>query len=135
MKIHTVMIMKVNSNKGIYPDPSRNVLGGCRDDHDELPLVYLATNLPPHQLQELPCLRHVLLSLEFIIGLIESACPSLLLPNPDPLLRNFFEAFSDIGVRLESIICEDGSTLREVTNRLQRIWRNIDVELDKQIIK
>ena len=100
------MRMKVNSNKGICTDFSRNVLDGCRDDHDDLTLVYLAMNLPPCQLQELPCLSLVLPILEFIIGLIESACTSLLLPNPDPLLCKFFEAFSDIDVRLEFIICE-----------------------------
>ena len=126
------MRMKVNRNKGFCPDFSRNILYGFRDDHDELPRVYPFMNLPPCQIQELPCLRLVLLRLEFIIGLIESACPSLLLPNPDPLLCNFFEAFSDIDVRLESIICEEGPPLWEVTNNLQRIWRKRVVELDKQ---
>ena len=38
MKRHVVMRMKVNSNKVICPDFSRNVLYGCIDDHDELPL-------------------------------------------------------------------------------------------------
>ena len=79
--------MKDNSNKVICPDFSRNVLDGCINDNDELLLVFLAMNLSPCQLQELPCLSLVLLCLEFIIGLIESACPSLLLPNPDTLPR------------------------------------------------
>ena len=126
-----MMRMKVNSNKGIYPEFSRNVLYSCSDYHDDLPQVYPATNLLPCQLQDLPCLSIVLIRLEFIIGLIESACPSLLLPNPDIFLRNVFEIFSDIEVRHESIICEEGPQLWEVTNHLQRIWRDIDVELDK----
>ena len=106
-------------------------MDGCRDDHDELPLVYPSMNLLPCQLQELPCLILVLLRLEFIIGLVESDCPSLLLPNPDHLLYKVFDAFSDIDVRLESIICEEGPQLWEVTNHLQIIWRNRGVELDK----
>ena len=126
--------MKVNSNKGICPYFSRNVLYGCRYDHDELPLGYPSTNLPPCQIQELPCFFLVLIRLEFIIGLIESACTSLLLPNPDPLLCKNVEAFSDIDVRLESIICEEGSPLWEITNNLKIIWRNRCVELDKYII-
>ena len=130
-KIQAVMRMKVDSNKGICPDFGRNVLHRCRDDHDELTLVDPSTNLPPCQLQELPCLSLVLLRLEFIIGLIESACPSLLLPNPDPLLCKNFEAFSDIDVRLESIIFEEGPPLCEVTNNLQRIWSKRGVELYK----
>ena len=125
------MKMNVNSNKVICPDFIRNVLDGYRDDNDDLPLVYPAMNLPPCQLQDLPCLIIVLILLEFIISLIESACPILLLPNPDPLLRKFFEASSDIYMRLESIICEKSPPLLEVTNHLQRIWRNVDVELDK----
>ena len=86
MKLHSVMRMKVNSNKGIWLDFIRNILYGCRDDHDELPLIYPDMNLPLCQLQELPCLSLALISLEFIMGLVESACPSLILPNPDPLL-------------------------------------------------
>ena len=64
------MSMKVNSNKGICPYFFRNVLDGCRYDHDELPLDYPPMNLPPCQLQELPCLGRVLIRLEFVIGLI-----------------------------------------------------------------
>ena len=44
---------------------------------------------------------------------------------------SIFEAFSDIDVILESIICEKGPPLWEVTNHLQRIWKNRGVELDK----
>ena len=106
MKRHAVMKMKVNSNKSICPNFSRNVLDGCKDDHDELPLVYLSMKFSLCQLQYLPCLSLVLIRLEFIIGIIESACPILLLPNPDPHLFKKFETFNDIGVRLESIICE-----------------------------
>ena len=130
-KRHAVMRMNVNSNKGICPDFIRNVLYGCRDDHDELPLVYPSMNLPPCQIQELLCLRLVLLRLEFIICSIESACSSLLLSKPDPLLCKHFKALSNIDVRLESIICEEGPPLWEVKNHLQRIWSNRGVELDK----
>ena len=126
------MKMKVNSNKGIFPDFRRNVIYGCIYGHDELPLVYLTMNLPPFQLQDLPCLSLVLICLEFIIDLIESACTSLLFPNPDPLPRRFFQAFSYIYVRLESIICKEGPQLWQVMNHMQIIWRNIYVELDKQ---
>ena len=72
-----------------------------------------------------------LLCLEFIIGLIESACPSLLITNPDPFLFNFLEAFSDVYLILESIICEEGLPLWEDMNNMHIIWRNIDAELDK----
>ena len=89
-KSHAVMRMKVNSNKVIYPDFIRNFLDGYRDDYGELPLVYPSVTLPLCQLQDLPCLRLVLIFLELIIGLIESACPILLLPNPDPPLCNLF---------------------------------------------
>ena len=51
MKSYAVMRMKVNSNKGICTDFSRNVLDGYRDDHDEMPLGYLAMNLLPCQIQ------------------------------------------------------------------------------------
>ena len=106
-------------------------MDGCRDDNDGLTLIYPAKNLPPCQLQELHCLSLVLIRLEFIIGLIESACPRPLLPNPDPLLYKCFKAFSDIDVRLESNICEEGPPLCEVMNHMQIIWRNRGVELDK----
>ena len=85
-KIQAVMRMKVDRNKGICPDFGRNVLDGCRDDNDELALVDPSMNLPPCQIQELPCLIFVLIYLEFIIHLIESAFTSLLLTNLDPLL-------------------------------------------------
>ena len=65
------MRMKVNSNKGIYPDFNRNFLHGCRYDHDELPMGYSSMNLPPFQIQDLPCLSLVLIRLKFIIGLFE----------------------------------------------------------------
>ena len=82
--------MKVDSNKGICPNFGRNVLDGRENDHDDLPLVDPPMNLPPCQLQDLPCLSLVLIHLEFIIRLIESACTILLLTNLDPLLCNFF---------------------------------------------
>ena len=125
------MRMKLKSNKAICPDFRRNVLYGCRDDNDELPLVYPSINLLPFQIQELPCLIFVLLCLRLIIGLIESACPNLILPNLDPLLYKNYEAFSDIDVRLESIICEEGPPILEVKNNLQRVCRERGVELDK----
>ena len=85
-KIQTVIRMKVDSSKVIYLDFGRNVLNGCGDDHDDMPLSDPYMNLPPRHLQELPCLRLFLLCLEFIIILIEIACSSLLLPNLNPLL-------------------------------------------------
>ena len=84
-KIQVVMSMKVGRNKGICPYFGRNVLDGCIYDHCELPLIYPYMNLPPFQLQELTCLSLVLLFLEFIMCLIESACTSLLLTNLDTL--------------------------------------------------
>ena len=86
-------------------------MDGYRDDHDDLPLVYLAMNIPSCQLQELTCLSLILICLEVIIGLIEIACPSLLLPIPDHLSRKLYETFSDIDVRIEYIICEEGPPL------------------------
>ena len=121
------MRIKVNSNKGICPDFSRNVLYGCRDDHDELPLGYPYMNLLTFQIQGLPYLILVLLCLEFIVRLIESACPSLLFSNHDPLLRKKYAAFSDIAVRLDSILREEGPPLWEVTTNLQIIRRNRDL--------
>ena len=118
------MRIKVDSKKGICTDFGRIVLDGCRDDHDELPLVDRFMNLPPCQLQELPCLRLVLLHLEFIIRLIESACTSLLLTNLDPLLCKIFDGISDIHVRLEAIVCEERQLLWEITNNLKRILRD-----------
>ena len=63
IKRQAVMRMKVDRNKGIYPYFGRNVLDGCRDDHDDMPLVDPSMNLPSCQLQELPCLSLVLLRL------------------------------------------------------------------------
>ena len=101
------MRMKVDSNKGICTNFSWNVLDGCRDARDELPLVDTFMNLSIFQLQDLPCLSLVLLHLEFIICLIESACTSLLLANLDPLFCKKYESISDIHMRLEAIICEE----------------------------
>ena len=55
--------MKVDRNKGNFPDFGRNVVDGFIDDHDDLSLVDLYMNLPPCQLQELPCLSLVLIHL------------------------------------------------------------------------
>ena len=106
-KRQAVMRMKVDSNKGICPDFGRNVLDGFRDDNDELPLVDPSMNLPLCQLQEMPFLSLVLICLEFIIRLIESACTSLLLNNLYPILCKKFEVISDIHVILKAIICEE----------------------------
>ena len=105
-KIHAVTRTKVDRNKGICPDFSSNILYVCRDDHNEMTLAYLAMNPLSLQIQYLPCLSLVLIRLDFIIHLIESAFTSLLLTNPDTLLRKLLEAFSDIDVRLEAITCE-----------------------------
>ena len=85
-KRQVVIRTKVDSNKVICTDFARMFLGGCRDDHDDIPLFGPSMNLPPCQLQELPCLGLVLIRLEFIICLIESAFTSLLITNFDPLL-------------------------------------------------
>ena len=78
--------MKVDSNKVICPEFGRNVLNGCRYDHDKLPLIDPSMNILMCQLQEIHCVRLVLICLEFIILLIESDCTSLLLTNIDLLL-------------------------------------------------
>ena len=80
------MMTKVDSNKGICPDFGKNFLDYCRNDHDDLSLVDISTNLPPCQLQELTCLSLFLLRLKFMIRLTESAHTSLLLTNLDTLL-------------------------------------------------
>ena len=98
--------VKVNINKGTCQDFIRGVLDGYKDDYDDIPVVYPAMNILPCQLHELPCLRLVLILLEFIICVIESTCHSLLLHNPDSLLQKDFEAFNGIDVILESIKCE-----------------------------
>ena len=102
----------------------------CRDDNGELPMGDPSMNILMCHLQELPCLILVLLRLEFTIRLTKSACPSLLITNLDPILYNFFEAPSDIHVRLEAIICEECPPLREITYHLQIIWRDRNGELD-----
>ena len=84
-KIHTVLRITVGGNKGICPDVGRNVLDVCRDYCDKLLQVDTDMNFPPRHLKELPCIILVLLCLEFIIKLVESACPGLLFPNLDPL--------------------------------------------------
>ena len=101
------MRIKVDSKKGICPDFVRNVLYDCRYDHDELLLVDPSMNIPPCQLQEMLCLSRVLICMEFIIQLTESACPSFLLNNLDPFLCKISEDISDINVRLEAIIFEE----------------------------
>ena len=78
--------MKVDRNKGICTDLGRNVLDDCRDYRDDLQLGDPATNLSLCHLQELIYNSIVLLRLEFIVHLIESACPSLLLPNLNTIL-------------------------------------------------
>ena len=82
----TVVSMKVDRNKRICPDFGRNLVYGCNDDHNGLPLVVLSINFPLWNLHDMLCL----LCLLFIIRFIESACPSLLLPKLDPLVfKNF----------------------------------------------
>ena len=63
IKREAVTRMKVDRNKGNFPDFGRNVVDGFIDDHDDLSLVDLSMNLPPCQLQELPCLSLVLIHL------------------------------------------------------------------------
>ena len=128
-KIQAVTNMKVDSNKGICPDFGRNIFYGCRDDHDDLKLVDMSMNFPLCQLQELPCLSLVLLLLECIIRLIENACTSLFLTNPDPILCKKFKDISYIHMRLEAIMCEEWPPLREIRNHLKIIWRYRDRSL------
>ena len=78
--------MKVDRNKEIYPDSGRNDLNGCTDDNDDIPLVDMAINLPPCQIQDLPYHNSVLLQVEFIMLLIGIVYASLLLPKVDHLL-------------------------------------------------
>ena len=44
------MRIKIDSNKGIFPDLCVNVLDGCKDYNDELPLVDPSMKFPPFQL-------------------------------------------------------------------------------------
>ena len=55
--------MKVDSNKLICLDFVRNFLNGFIYNHYELSLDDQAMNLPPLHLQEMPCLRLVLIHL------------------------------------------------------------------------
>ena len=118
MKIHAVMRMNINNNIGICPDFIRNVFDGCRDDIDDLPVFYPGINLPTCQLQEIPCLSLVLLCLELIIGFIKPLLPSDSIPTLILSSAKYFEELNDIDVRLESIICDEGKPLQEVTNNL-----------------
>ena len=59
--------MKVDINKGICTYFVRNVLDGCIDYHDDTPLGDLAMNLTLLDLRVMPCLRLVIICLEFII--------------------------------------------------------------------
>ena len=101
--------MKVDSNKGICQYFGRNVLYSCIDYHDDLKLVDTSMNFPLCQIQDLPCLSLVLLLLECIIHLIESACTGLLLTNLQSILCKKFKGISYIHVRLEAIMCEESS--------------------------
>ena len=78
--------MKVDRKKGICPDFGSNNLDGCIYNYDNLPLGDVSMNIPLHHIQELPCLILVLIRLEFIMCLIESAFPSLVLHNLDHFL-------------------------------------------------
>ena len=76
------------------------------------------------------CLSLVLICLEFIIHLIESACTRLLLTILEPLLCKYFEALCEINVRVEAIICEKLPPLMEITYHLRIIWRDRYGKLD-----
>ena len=129
-KRKTLMRMNFDSNKGIYTEFGRNILDRFRDDHDKLTLVDPYTNLPPRHLHDLPCMKLVLISLVFIISLIEIACTSILINNLDPLFCKNFEILSDIHVILEATIREKLPPLREITYQLQIIWSYRDGVLD-----
>ena len=75
-KIPTMMGMNIEINKGIYPDFARNVLDGCRDDHDDLSLVDLEMYLMMNHIQGLPSLNPVLICLDFSYDLLKVFVPS-----------------------------------------------------------
>ena len=78
--------MKVDRNKVICTDFGRIVLGVCRDDCDELPLVDPDIYLLPRHIQDIPCHKIVLPLLEFIMQLIKKTCHIILLNNLDTIL-------------------------------------------------
>ena len=80
--------MNMYINKHIF-------LGGCRYDHDGLPLVDLPMQLPPCHIQEPHFLNLVLIHLEFITQFIDTSCPILILPNIGPLIYKHVKVFSD----------------------------------------
>ena len=64
------MSMKVYISKVICTYLGRNVSYGCRDNHDELSLVYQAINIPLYHLYKNTFQFLVLLCLECIMHLI-----------------------------------------------------------------
>ena len=102
-----LIIIKVDSNKILRQDFFIHVLGAFVGGHGDLPLVDQSMQLFIFHIQDLPCHNFVLLWLECILCLIESACPILLINNLDTLLYKTFEAFRDIYVIIETVICEE----------------------------
>ena len=92
-------------------------------------------HLPRRQLQDMPCFILVMIWMGFIIRSTEIYCTNLLFPNLDPLICKNLQDFSDINVKLESIICEGLSPLREITYHLKIICRDRDGELETYRIK
>ena len=62
-KTKMMINIKVDRNKVVCPDFVRNVLDGCRDNHYDLSLVDMSTNLLLLNIQDLPCLILVLVFL------------------------------------------------------------------------
>ena len=80
-KRQTVMRMKVDINKVIYPVFGRTILSVCRNDHDWMPLSDPTTNLPPCHIQEMPCLSLVILLLELSDDWLKALVPASYFPT------------------------------------------------------
>ena len=100
--------MKMNTarNKLACTKTNRNVLDRCRDDRNCLTLVDLSMHPLLRQFQEMHFINLVLIHLEFITQLIDTSVSILILPNINHLLYKYVEAFSDIHLLIEAIICE-----------------------------
>ena len=123
-KRQTVIIMKVDRKKVIYPEFGRKILDGFIDYYNDLILVDQAINRPMCHLQYLICLRLFLIHLQFIIWFIVRTCPSFLLLNLSTLRCKWFEILSDINVILEEIIWEECPPLRKISYYMQIIFRD-----------
>ena len=122
--------MNILMNILICTDFGRNVQGSCGNDWDGIPLVDLSMHNPPHHFLEMTFLNLALLHLKFIIQLIDTSYAILIIPKIDPLLYKHVEAFSDIHLVFESIICDYLTSLRYIMYHMQRTFRGVDLQLD-----